>query len=266
MLEFNLHIGDFAKKTMHLTHEERGIYLSLLMRYYDTEQPLPADTDAVARLACVRNADAMQAVCAVLDEFFVLMDDGWHSKRADAEIEKYQLKRAKAKKSADARWAGVSDDSGGDKKPSERKPQAKPTESERNANASETHSEGNAIHDPRSTNLSKEPPVVPQGDSGPTLESVMGEYNRILGDQLRKSLKPTKARHRALKARISEAAKRKDLSWWAEYFEHCRNSDFLMGRTPPRPGHEHWQADLDWLLNESNMVKIIEGKYHGGAA
>ncbi|MGM0614755.1 MAG: YdaU family protein [Pseudomonadota bacterium] len=145
MLAFNFHIGDFAKKTMHLTHEERGIYLSLLMRYYDTEAPLPPDTEAVARLVCARNADAMRVVCDVLSEFFTLHDDGWHNERADEEIQAYQSKREKARNSAKARWGGDKSSKGSEKKPKE-------SDNKRNANAMRTHSEGNANHEPRTTN------------------------------------------------------------------------------------------------------------------
>lgn len=141
MLFFPMHIGDWAKSTMHLSHEERGIYLSLLVRYYDTEQPLPPERIFVYRLLSVRNADAMQAVDAVLAEFFTLEDDGFHNKRADEEITRFHAKSDKARDAANARWAGkskVSDDSA--------------EQSEGNADAMQTHSEGNAIHYPLTNN------------------------------------------------------------------------------------------------------------------
>lgn len=157
MLTFNFHIGDFTKKTAHLTHEERGIYLSLLMRYYDTEQPLPADEAAVARLACVRNADAMRTVCDVLAEFFVLHDDGWRNERADEEIAKYHNKSASARASAKARW---------DKELAKREAESKRKKDacEGNANAQRTQCEGNANHEPRTTNHNNPINTSPGGD------------------------------------------------------------------------------------------------------
>jgi len=38
-------------------------------------------------------------------------------------------------------------------------------------------------------------------------------------------------------------------------------NDFLMGKKPG-PGHENFRADFDWIiLNDSNYVKILEGRY-----
>ena len=138
MITFNFHIGDFVKKTAHLTHEERGIYLSMLMKYYDSEQPLPTDIKQVCRLVCVRNADAMRQVSDLLEEFFVLTEHGWVNKRVDEEIQKYRNKSAKAKKSAEARWGADSSNSALDKN----------TKNSNKANAMRTHSDGNANHEP----------------------------------------------------------------------------------------------------------------------
>ena len=139
MITFNFHIGDFVKKTSHLTHEERGIYLSMLMKYYDTEQPLPADIKQVCRIVCVRNADAMRQVSELLEEFFLLTEHGWVNKRVDEEIQKFYSKSEKARNSAKARWNKGSGDPSPAKKP-------------RNAKAMRTHSEGNANHEPQ-TNI-----------------------------------------------------------------------------------------------------------------
>ena len=37
--------------------------------------------------------------------------------------------------------------------------------------------------------------------------------------------------------------------------EKAEDSDFLAGRT------KDWRADLDWILNENNFIKILEGRY-----
>lgn len=123
---FDLHIGDFDKATAHLTACEDGMYGRLLRRYYDTEAPLPADVKAVQRLVRARTKEEREAVETVLNEFFSPTDDGWRHRRCDDEIARYNEKRAKAKRSAEARWQ----------------------ESERNADAMRTHSEGNALQSP----------------------------------------------------------------------------------------------------------------------
>ncbi|HFF3031947.1 TPA: YdaU family protein [Stenotrophomonas maltophilia] len=89
---FEHHIGDYAAATAHLSLIEDAIYSRLLRRYYLQEEALPADVKQVARLAGARSQEELEAVQAVLDEFFTLTDTGWHNKRADEEIARYQAK------------------------------------------------------------------------------------------------------------------------------------------------------------------------------
>ena len=69
-------------------------------------------------------------------------------------------------------------------------------------------------------------------------------------------LKNTPAREKALKARINLSAERKKLEWWQALFERIALSDFLKNSAQERS----WFS-LDWLLNENNLVKVLEGKY-----
>lgn len=55
-----------------------------------------------------------------------------------------------------------------------------------------------------------------------------------------------------------------DLEAWGRYFGIVKKSDFLMGRTSGTQGKPPFRADLEWLTNASNIVKVIEGKYHRG--
>ena len=85
------HIGDYAEATAHLTFVEDAAYSRMIRKYYATEKPLPADVCAVQRLLCARTKSEKAAVVTVLNEFFVLKDDGWHNARCDAEIARYLL-------------------------------------------------------------------------------------------------------------------------------------------------------------------------------
>ena len=54
--------------------------------------------------------------------------------------------------------------------------------------------------------------------------------------------------------------------YWQGVMAEFHKSKFLRGLTPKRPGHESFQADLDWLLlrgkdQVENFVKVHEGKY-----
>ncbi len=69
-------------------------------------------------------------------------------------------------------------------------------------------------------------------------------------------LKNTPARDKALNARINNSLDRKKLEWWKALFDRIALSDFLKNSAQERS----WFT-LDWLLNENNLVKVLEGKY-----
>lgn len=121
---YERHLGDYAKDAGHLDMLEHGAYGLLLDRYYTTEEPIPAGD--IYRVTRAKSKTEKDAVNRVLSEFFRLVDGLWINKRADQEIERFRDKQAKAKASADARWA-------------KHKPSC-----ETDANAMRTHSEGNA--------------------------------------------------------------------------------------------------------------------------
>lgn len=84
---YERHLGDYAKKTLHLSMMEHGAYNILLDLYYDTESGIPADK--VYRLARARTKEEKQAVDSVLGDFFELIDGVWINHRAEEEITKY---------------------------------------------------------------------------------------------------------------------------------------------------------------------------------
>ena len=124
------HLGDYAQATAHLSFIEDAAYSRCIRKYYADERPLPVSIAAVQRLVGARTREEREAVAVVLREFFVLSEDGWHNKRCDEELARYQNKRTKAKRSADARWSRGSEHTVG------------------NANAMRTHCDGNAHQSP----------------------------------------------------------------------------------------------------------------------
>lgn len=89
----------------------------------------------------------------------------------------------------------------------------------------------------------------------PYMEIVQA-YNDILGDFLRKAKGITKSRRKAIHARWGESQERQSFEWWAGFFRAINTMPFLLGKND-----RNWQADLDWLLREANMMKVLEGKY-----
>jgi uncharacterized protein YdaU (DUF1376 family) len=79
---FEWNIGEYAKKTQHLTNEEDLAYRRALEMYYDSEKPLP--TDGLATLSRRLRVD-QQALQNVLSEFF----PGGVNKHAEEKIAAY---------------------------------------------------------------------------------------------------------------------------------------------------------------------------------
>lgn len=117
------HIGDFNSATRHLTFVERALYRELLDLYYDTERPLNADVSKIARRVLAHTEELRQALDVVLEEFFVLADDGWHNERCDREIAAFHSKQeqqSRAGRASAAKRTGGRPPDAGDAQP--RKP------------------------------------------------------------------------------------------------------------------------------------------------
>lgn len=85
------HIGDYRSATMHLTNDEDLAYRRLLEMYYDTEQPIPLETQWVSR----RLRLGSEPIQNVLNDFFIRTENGWINERCDKEISMYHAQSAK---------------------------------------------------------------------------------------------------------------------------------------------------------------------------
>lgn len=88
------YVGDYQRKTAHLSLIEHGAYSLLLDHYYSTAKPLPANASVLHRVCRAFAPDEQAAVQAVLAQFFTLERDGYHNKKADKEL----LKRGEISK------------------------------------------------------------------------------------------------------------------------------------------------------------------------
>jgi uncharacterized protein YdaU (DUF1376 family) len=87
---YKFNIADWHLATSHLSLEEEAIYFRLINYYYDTEHPIPQETQSVIRR--LRLGKHSDLVSIVLQEFFILEDGFWHHKRCDDEISQYHDK------------------------------------------------------------------------------------------------------------------------------------------------------------------------------
>ena len=82
---YQFHIGDYRSSTTHLTNEEDLCYRRLIDFYMDTEQPIPIETEWVAR----RIRIDIHVVNLVLKDFFIEGQNGWNHDICDKNLEQY---------------------------------------------------------------------------------------------------------------------------------------------------------------------------------
>ena len=68
-----------------------------------------------------------------------------------------------------------------------------------------------------------------------------------------KVLKISDSRKEAIRARLKSKYNLEDFS---KLFDFAEASDFLKGNND-----KNWSANFDWLIKDTNIVKVLEGKY-----
>ena len=231
---YQFNIGNYARRTKHLDPIEDLAYRRLLDLYYLNEKPFDSSPDEMAREIGLKQYP--DEVSYVLHKFF---PDGTNA-HADEEIRKYHAKSLKAKASAEARW--------------------NKEESKGNANAMRTHTEGNANQEPITNN--QEPIKDNIGDKSPIdPQLVVDEWNiAFKGCYPRQKRIVTPELRKMIIARHKEGFE--ELADWVDMFGYIKQSDFLMGNVHSG-NRKPFQLSLEWLVKKQNMIKLIEGAYHG---
>ena len=70
---YKFNISDWHLATSHLSLEEEAVYFKLINFYYDSERPIPLETQSVIRR--LRLANHKETFALVLEEFFNLKAD-----------------------------------------------------------------------------------------------------------------------------------------------------------------------------------------------
>lgn len=249
---YQFHIGDYRADTAHLSNDEDLAYRRLLDMYYDTEKPIPLDTQWVAR----RIRSAVDVVDVVLNDMFERTDEGWRKRRCDDEIERYHENAQKNRRNGSK---------GG------RPPQ--------NPVGSESDPTGKATNNQQPLTNNQEPIL-----SEEAIASLSGSqfppcpHGQIL--ELYKQHLPHLPQHRTwegkrqanLRARWVQASKpssyspegyttgKDGLDWWSSFFEFIAN-DTKLARGFETNGRV-WVPDLEWMTKAENFNKIIDGKYN----
>lgn len=82
-------------------------------------------------------------------------------------------------------------------------------------------------------------------------QEIVDIYNRTC-ISLTKVIKLSESRKKAIHARLLKYS----VAEVTKAFEMAQASDFMKGSNKT-----NWKADFDWIMNDSNLIKIIEGKY-----
>lgn len=92
-----LYVSDYLSDTQHLTAEEHGAYLLIIMNYWQTEKPIPQNRlQGISRVFNDRWTNVKQ----VLSEFFTEDENGcWYHTRIEQDLDKV---KAKSKQASDA--------------------------------------------------------------------------------------------------------------------------------------------------------------------
>jgi uncharacterized protein YdaU (DUF1376 family) len=205
------HIGDFISDTARLTDSQCMAYLRLIWAYYDTENPLENDCDALAFKIGATSSD----VALILKHYFKLEENQWVHDRCEKVITEYHSKADKARNSANARW--------------------------KNANAMRTHTERNANEslldanqEPITNNQEKTKDVTPSATP-----------KKSTGCRLADDWKPTKEYWEAAILIKPDLTR----EWFSEIAHGFK--DYWIAKTGKDATKANWLATWrNWLRNE----------------
>lgn len=248
---YKRNIGDYAKKAGRLSMLQHGAYTMLLDACYDRET-FPTREEAI-EWTWASTPEEVAAVEFVLSRFFILEDVRHIQKRIQEEIDAFKEKSKKNQEIALAREE-------------ERRKRKERNEHELARNVHESPPN----HKPLTTNQDKDiqtTSVSRQGADCPH-QKLIDIYHEAMPTNpavkvwSEKRQQMMRARWRERMADKKYQTEEEGLAYWKRYFEYCATSPFLTGKVQ-KGDKPAFTADMEWLINSSNFVKVIEGRYHG---
>ena len=96
------------------------------------------------------------------------------------------------------------------------------------------------------------PQKQPKPENPHIFTTIQSLYNSVCGSYPR-LVKMSEKRKKAIRARLKSGYTLEDFK---RMFQMAEQSDFLKGKNA-----RDWYADFDWMIKDTNMAKILEGKY-----
>lgn len=246
-----LYIGDYLADTMHLTTEQHGAYLLLLMAYWKNGGPLPGNDSALASI-CRLSGDAWSNARAMLVHFFSVDSESgtWRHGRIDQELGdaagNKERRVSKAKAAAEARWAKDA------KRNAPSMPEALPGEC------------------PSPSPVLKE--EVPKGTcdqqagsqgqingSGLSYRAIQDAYNRICVPTLAACRTISKKRQTLIKSLVNleidgvRPFREHGVPFAEAFFTDCLKNPHWTGNND-----RGWKANFDFLIRLDNAIRVLE--------
>jgi len=254
---YKFNIADWHLATSHLSLQEEAVYFKLINFYYDTELPIPVETETVIRrLRLKGNAGIVKNV---LHEFFVLEDDGWHHQRCDLEIAKYHSKaevnREVGKLGGRPKKINDVDNPTITQMVSENNPQITLT-----TNQEPLTKNQEPLTNRKTILVESKIPPCPHSEIINIYHEVLPELPRVVSwNKTREGY--LKQRWRQMFVEFECKDTEDGLDWFRnDFFVFVKGSKFLTGKVVSKD-RKPFLADLEWMIKPANFTKIIERKY-----
>ena len=220
--------SDFLAGTRGMKAFEIGIYTVLINQMYERCEPLPIDIDRLSR-QCGCTKPVFIKTLKMLKEYdkIIMKDAGLWNNRVEVEFIYRQNKILVAKQNINARWK---------------------KDNKINGKSIQTNVNGNT-----DSILSQKPETRKKEDTKVSPKEIVELWNKTC-PHLGKVIKLTDKRKSHIAARIKNDIKSVDE--WENYFKTINESSFLGG-----DNNSNWKATFDWVLNQNNIAKVLEGNY-----
>lgn len=230
-----LYPGDYLSDTLHLTTEQHGAYLLLLMAMWRSGAKLPNDPAILSRI-CGFSPKRWAKEWSVVSGFFMIEEGSITNPRLTKEYQK-AVSRSEERKAAGSR-GGTSNALKNN------------TTREAIAKAELEHSQ---ISQPDKREEAKASPLPVVDENALAVAIYNNAAGRAGWSQVQRM---NKARASALNARIKEAG---GLEGWRHAIMRAETSDFLCGRKPGRDGA--FFASFDFITQTRIFTRLMEGSY-----
>ena len=244
----------FIGDTMHLTAEETGAYLLLLMAAWRTrDNGLPQDEYRLARFARCTDRRWLRIRIRIMEFWFVADDGLFHQRRLDRERKFVEEKRKQQSERAKAKW--LKEKETGDAMAMQ--PRMPPAYAPTPTPTPTPTPEESKIVGTKESPLSSEP-MTPLSN-GHAVNEILEAFKawNVFAEQhgLAPCRKRTTARTAAMRARLKDCG---GLDGFQAALAKAGAINGLMGQND-----RGWKLGIDSLLRESMFTKLMEGGYDG---